>query len=99
MARRDSIMTKPKDSKSALRRLLAYLGAFKLPILLVSGEEDPVGDYGKGVKSVAEGLRATGHVNVTTKLYPGCRHEVLNETNRQEVTEDLLEWIRTVPEQ
>jgi alpha-beta hydrolase superfamily lysophospholipase len=71
----------------------------KLPILLVSGEEDPVGDYGKGVKSVAEGLRATGHVNVTTKLYPGCRHEVLNETNRQEVTEDLLEWIRTVPEQ
>ena len=70
-----------------------------LPILLVSGAEDPVGDYGKGVQSVADGLKATGHGNVTVKLYPGCRHEVLNEKNRQEVMEDLLEWIRTVPEQ
>ena len=69
-----------------------------LPILLVSGEEDPVGDYGAGVKSVAEGLQATGHGKVTLKLYPGCRHEVLNETNRQEVMEDLLAWIGTVPE-
>ena len=43
-----------------------------LPILLVSGAEDPVGDYGKGVESVADGLKATGHGNVTMKLYPGC---------------------------
>ena len=70
-----------------------------LPILLTSGAEDPVGDYGKGVESVADGLKATGHGNVTMKLYPGCRHEVLNETNRQEVMEDLLAWIRTIPEQ
>ena len=70
-----------------------------LPILLVSGEEDPVGNYGKGVRSVAEGLKDTGHTQVTLKLYPGCRHEVLNETNRQEVMEDLLAWIGTVPEQ
>ena len=69
-----------------------------LPILLVSGEEDPVGDYGKGVRSVAEGLKDTGHEQVTVKLYPGCRHEVLNETNRQEVMDDLLAWIRAVPE-
>ena len=64
-----------------------------LPMLLMSGEEDPVGDYGAGVKSVAEGLKATGHPKVTMKLYPGCRHEVLNEINRQEVMEDLLAWI------
>ena len=70
-----------------------------LPILLVSGEEDPVGDYGKGVRNVAAGLKETGHEKVTLKLYPGCRHEVLNETNRREVMEDLLAWIRTVPEQ
>ena len=69
-----------------------------LPILLVSGEEDPVGDYGNGVKSVADQLEASGHTKVTLKLYPGCRHEVLNETNRQEVMEDLLAWIQTVPE-
>ena len=69
-----------------------------LPVLLVSGEEDPVGDYGSGVKNVADRLRATGHTKVTVKLYPGCRHEVLNETNRQEVMEDLLAWMGTVPE-
>lgn len=66
-----------------------------LPILLVSGAEDPVGNYGKGVKDVAGRLKSTGHTKVTLKLYPECRHEVLNELNRQEVMEDLLSWIRT----
>ncbi len=69
----------------------------ELPILLVSGAEDPVGDYGAGVKAVADGLKETGHEKVTLKLYPGCRHEVLNETNRQEIMEDLLQWIEGVP--
>ena len=69
-----------------------------LPMLLMSGEEDPVGNYGTGVKNVAEGLKSTGHTRVTMKLYPECRHEVLNEINRREVMEDLLAWIRTVPE-
>ena len=69
-----------------------------LPVLLVSGEEDPVGDYGSGVKNVADRLKTTGHTRVTVKLYPGCRHEVLNETNRQEVMDDLLAWMGTVPE-
>ena len=66
----------------------------ELPILLISGEEDPVGDYGAGVKSVAELLEKSGHGHVTLKLYPGSRHEVLNETNRQEVMEDLLAWMK-----
>ena len=69
----------------------------ELPVLLVSGEEDPVGEYGKGVKSVRDRLEDTGHTKVTMKLYAGCRHEVLNETNRQEVMEDLLDWIKNVP--
>ena len=69
-----------------------------LPILLVSGAEDPVGDYGNGVKSVADGLKDTGHENVMMKLYPECRHEILNETNREDVMNDLLAWIRNVPE-
>ena len=68
----------------------------ELPVLLANGAEDPVGDYGAGVKAVAESLKAAGHEKVTLKLYPECRHEVLNETNRQEVMEDLLRWIEGV---
>ena len=65
-----------------------------LPILLISGEEDPVGNYGSGVKAVAEQLKKTGHTRVTLKLYPECRHEVLNELNRDQVMADVLAWIR-----
>ena len=68
----------------------------ELPILLISGEEDPVGDYGSGVRTVAQKLRETGHTRVTEQIYPGCRHEVLNETNRDQVMADVLAWIRSV---
>ena len=68
--------------------------AKKLPILLTSGEEDPVGGYGQGVRQVAEMLKKTGHDAVTLHLYPGCRHEILNETNREDVMRDLLDWLR-----
>lgn len=60
-----------------------------LPILLVAGADDPVGAYSKGINEVADKMRASGHTNVTVKLFPGCRHEVLNETNRQEVYEGI----------
>lgn len=60
-----------------------------LPILLVAGAEDPVGAYSKGINEVADKMKASGHTNVTVKLFPGCRHEVLNETNRQEVYEGI----------
>ena len=65
-----------------------------LPILLISGEEDPVGDYGRGVRTVAEKLKETGHSAVTLKLYPECRHEVLNELNREQVMADVAEWVK-----
>ena len=68
----------------------------ELPILLISGEEDPVGDYGKGVRIVADKLKETGHTAVTLKLYPECRHEVLNELNREQVMEDVVAWMKTV---
>ena len=64
----------------------------KLPVALFSGDMDPVGDYGKGVKKVYEMLRQAGVEDVELKLYPGARHEVLNETNRAEVYEDMLAW-------
>lgn len=60
-----------------------------LPILLVAGADDPVGAYSKGINEVADKMKASGHTNVTVKLFPGCRHEVLNETNRQEVYESI----------
>lgn len=64
-----------------------------LPILLVSGSNDPVGGKeAKGVREVAAQLRTTGVREVTTTIYPEARHELLNETNRDEVTADLLAW-------
>lgn len=64
----------------------------QLPVFLVSGDMDPVGDYGKGVRVVYDLLKEAGVKDLTIKLYPGARHEVLNETNRGEVYDDILHW-------
>ncbi len=65
-----------------------------LPILFIAGEEDPVGPYGKGVVRAVKEFRKSGMVNVTLKLYPQCRHEILNELNKQEVYQDVARWIK-----
>lgn len=65
----------------------------ELPVHLVSGTADPVGDYGSGVKRTYHSLREAGMKRLSMKLYPGARHELLNETNRQEVMEDLCQWM------
>ena len=62
-----------------------------LPTLLMSGEDDPVGDYTKGVRYVYDHLQAAG-ANVGLRLYPGCRHEILNDTCREQVIKDILEF-------
>lgn len=69
-----------------------------LPILLVSGDHDPVGGPGGvGVQVVAQRYRDAGVHDVTAILYPAARHELLNETNRDEVTADVLAFLqRTV---
>lgn len=64
-----------------------------LPIWLFAGDMDPVGDYGKGVKKVAQLLKQAEIKAVTLTLYPGGRHEMLNETNRQQVYQDMLRWL------
>lgn len=64
----------------------------QLRTLVVSGENDPVGDFGKGVRYVYDNLKANG-ANVELKLYPEARHELFNETNRDEVFADLIAWI------
>jgi alpha-beta hydrolase superfamily lysophospholipase len=67
-----------------------------LPILLISGEDDPVGGYGKGVCKVAGALTHAGARKLTTVLIPGARHEVLNETDREETFALIDKWIDEV---
>jgi len=64
-----------------------------LPILLVSGSRDPVGGQGAGVWEVAQRYEAAGVWDVTVRLYESARHELLNETNRDEVAGDILDWL------
>ncbi len=64
-----------------------------MPIYLFAGARDPVGDYGKGVKRLRDAYKRAAIFDVRLKLYPDARHEVLNETNRQEVTNDLIAWL------
>jgi len=64
-----------------------------LPVLFIAGGDDPVGPYGKGVEKCGEVFRKSGMMDVKTKIYPLCRHEILNEINREEVYSDVLEWI------
>lgn len=68
----------------------------EMPILLVAGDKDPVGDFGKGVRRLHEEYRSAGVRDLTLRLYPGARHEVLNETNRDEVTNDILAFAKRV---
>ena len=65
----------------------------KLPVFLLSGDADPVGDYGKGVRKAYISLRAVGLEDIKVKLYEGGRHELLNEINRQDVMQDVYNWI------
>lgn len=64
-----------------------------LPVLIVSGEEDPVGGYGRDVRKVYEQYRKLGIRDLRLELIPGARHEVLNETNREETCRMLKEWM------
>ena len=65
----------------------------RTPICFISGDRDPVGNMGKGVEKVARMFRAAGCRDVTVKLYPGGRHEMFNEINRDEVYADLIAWL------
>ena len=78
---------------SMQRKESVYMIPKNLPILFVSGADDPVGSFGKGVRKVYEKYRAAGIQDVTLRLYTGDRHEILNETDRQQVYEDLAAWL------
>jgi len=63
------------------------------PILFISGGMDPVGDLGKGVRRTCESFRSAGVRDVSLQLYPDLRHEILNETERIQVYEDVFRWL------
>jgi alpha-beta hydrolase superfamily lysophospholipase len=64
-----------------------------VPIFILSGSEDPVGNYGKSSKQLFDRYREVGLQDVTIKQYEGCRHEILNEEIRYEVYEEIYHWI------
>lgn len=85
-----------RDMFGGLKRLYPQkLGSMvaNVPVLLFSGDMDPVGGHGAGVKRVAEEIRAAGVEDVTLKLYAGGRHEMFNELNAPEVYADLIAWV------
>ena len=67
-----------------------------LPTLIMSGEDDPVGNYGKGPEYVYKHLMLAGCDKISLKSYEGARHELFNETNKREVFDDLISWLDSV---
>lgn len=76
------------QKKENIRRIPA-----NLPLFLVAGADDPVGNFGKSVKQVYDTYRKCGIQDVRIKLYENDRHEILNETDRDTVFADILEWL------
>lgn len=66
----------------------------KLPVIFIAGAEDPVGNFGKGVRRAEQCFRDCGMENVECRLYPNDRHELLNELDRYAVYEDLVDWMK-----
>jgi len=66
-----------------------------LPMFVIQGSLDPVGENLKGTQALLDRYKALGITRVSYKFYEGARHEVLNETNRGEVTGDVLNWLKT----
>lgn len=66
-----------------------------LPIYIVAGKDDPVGNYGKGVERVYNVYKKSGIKDISIRLYENDRHEILNETDRQMVYKDILTWLDT----
>lgn len=60
---------------------------------MVSGDADPVGDYGKGVQKAFDSLKEVGMKKLSLKLYKEDRHEILNETDRNVIMQDIYDWM------
>ncbi len=65
----------------------------KFPVLMISGDSDPVSNNGKSLKKLFEIYKNNSLQDVKIKLYEGARHEILNEVNKEEVINDIFAWI------
>ncbi len=65
----------------------------RLPILVIAGEEDPVIRSRKKFEELTDFLKELGYINITSKLYSHMRHEILNETKRMDIYEDVVQFI------
>lgn len=65
----------------------------QMPLLFISGSDDPVGNFGKSVPKIVHNWQKNGLKDITTIIYPHCRHELLNEINRQVVYDDIIAWL------
>ena len=65
----------------------------RLPIYVISGSNDPVGGNTKSVRQLLDAYRKAGLERVTHRFYDSARHELFNETNRDDVTRDLIQWM------
>ncbi len=79
-------MIQKKDNLSRMQKTL--------PVFFFSGDQDPVGNMGKGVLRSANAFRSVGMQDVTVKLYPSMRHEALNETGKEQVYAEVLSWMQ-----
>ena len=79
--------------QSATKRNHIRMTKSELPLFIISGEKDPVGGYGKEIQKYLSVLKKAEFTNVASKLYPECRHELLNELNNEEVYNDIQQWM------
>ncbi|MDH5034517.1 alpha/beta fold hydrolase [Chryseobacterium cucumeris] len=79
--------------KKATARNWATPISKSFPFLFVSGQKDPIGDFGKGVMQTVNNLKIDGFQNVDVKIYPDMRHEILNESIREQVLKEIHNWI------
>jgi len=82
-----------KMTSLAGNKKLMKLTRKDLPLFIISGDHDPVGGYGRDVVKLIEKMKKCGYTDITSKIYPNCRHELLNELNNKEVYADIFHWM------
>ena len=78
---------------NAAKKNLVRLTRTELPLYIIAGEKDPVGGYGRNTHKFLVFLKRMGFSDITSKLYPECRHELLNELNKEDIYKDIYQWI------
>ena len=81
--------------EAGLKKDWAATIARDFPMLLVSGENDPIGDMGRGIRKIANRLDKQHFDHISVQLYPHMRHEPLHEQNKEQVYQDILDWINS----